>query len=62
MDKNYRQQGIGTALLEELEKRAKQKGCSHVILVTEKERKGAIRFYESVGFKKGKHQGFKKKL
>ena len=62
VDKNYRHQGIGTALIEELEKRVKQKGCSYVILVTEKERKGAISFYESVGFKKGKHQGFKKKI
>ena len=62
VDENYRQQGIGSALIEELEERAKKQGCTHIILVTEKERKGAIRFYETAGYKKGQHQGFKKSL
>ena len=62
VDKDYRQQGVGSALMEEMEDYAAKRDCTHILLVTERERKGAIKFYESCGFQKGTHQGFKKKI
>jgi len=62
VDSAYRKKGIGKALLAELEKRAKAKGCTQMILVTETERKDACRFYESAGFHPTANKGYKKKL
>lgn len=61
VDKDYRQRGIGSALLKELERRAAGQ-CSQIILVTEAKRMDACKFYESAGYTGGTHQGFKKKL
>ena len=58
---NLRKNGIGQALYIELEKRAVLAGCRQIILVTEKERKDACGFYESLGFAK-QSTGYKKKL
>ena len=60
VDGECRKKGTGTALLAELEKRARTKNCVQAILVTETERKDACAFYESLGFNRG--VGFKKKL
>ncbi|HJD23807.1 MAG TPA: GNAT family N-acetyltransferase [Firmicutes bacterium] len=57
-----RRQGVGRALLGELERRAVEAGCSQMLLVTESDREEAHRFYESMGFGKGTHSGFKKTL
>ena len=62
VDNTYRKKGIGKALFAELEKRAKAKGCTQIILVTETERKDACGFYESVGFHATTNKGYKKKL
>ena len=62
VDNDYRQKGIGRALFAELEMRAKASGCTQIILVTEVDRKDACVFYESMGFHKTAHRGFKKKL
>ena len=62
VDKDCRQQGIGTALINKMEEYAKERGCSNIVFVTETERTGAIKFYESVGFTADTHQGFKKSL
>ena len=61
VDKGYRNQGVGKALVSELESRVKGK-CAQVILVTEAERDEALAFYESIGYNPDTHRGFKKKL
>ena len=53
--------GVGSALLSELEKRARERHCTQMILVTEIERQDACGFYESFGFQKN-NKGYKKKL
>jgi len=62
VDEDYRQRGIGTALINKMEDYAKERKCSNILLITETERAGAIEFYKSVGFKADTHQGFKKSL
>jgi predicted N-acetyltransferase YhbS len=62
VDKNYRNKGVGKALISELEKMATKRDCSQVILVTERNRVDAVKFYESVGYSSETHIGFKKKL
>ena len=62
IDKKYRNRGIGTELIAEMEKRASQRNCTQIILVTESDRVDACKFYESVGYKPETHRGFKKKL
>jgi ribosomal protein S18 acetylase RimI-like enzyme len=62
VDKNYRNKGVGQALISELEKIAILRGCSQIIFVTERDRFDAIKFYESAGFSSQTHIGFKKKL
>ena len=61
VDKEYRNRGIGRALISELEIRAAKK-CNQIILITETNRIDACSFYESVGYKPEIHKGFKKKL
>ena len=61
VDKEYRHQSIGTQLLTELEIKAKDRNCTQMILVTEKDRKDACAFYEKFGFSQNT-TGYKKKL
>jgi len=61
VDNQYRNSGVGKALISELERRAAEK-CTQIILVTETNRIDACKFYESVGYKPDTHKGFKKKL
>jgi len=61
VDEAYRNKGVGTVLISELERRAADK-CTHIILVTETNRIGACKFYETVGYNPNTHKGFKKKL
>lgn len=61
VEKGGRRKGIGRALLSELEKMARDMGCTQMILVTEIERRDACQFYESFGFQKN-NKGYKKKL
>jgi ribosomal protein S18 acetylase RimI-like enzyme len=46
----YRQQGIGAALMSELECRLKAKGCIRCYLLVTKENENAMRFYEHSGW------------
>ena len=62
VDKNYRNRGVGKALVSELEKIAAHRDCSQVILVTERKRVDAVKFYESAGYSSQTHVGFKKNL
>ncbi|WP_195270433.1 GNAT family N-acetyltransferase [Eubacterium sp. 1001713B170207_170306_E7] len=61
VDKGSRENGVGKALLQELEKQAKERQCTQIILVTEKNRKAACCFYEANGFQIN-NTGYKKKL
>ncbi len=61
-DKNYRKRGIAKSLLTELEIRAKNKDCSQIQFITDKNRYDAVSFYTSMGFNPETHIGFKKSL
>lgn len=56
-----RGQGIGTALVQDAEARARQAGCSLLQLNTNASRSDARRFYEAHGFVPS-HVGFKKAI
>lgn len=47
---SYRKQGIGSALMDELELRMKQKGCIRTYLLVTRDNLDAIRFYENFGW------------
>lgn len=48
----YRLRGIGDALMEELERRLKQKGCIRYYLMVTSDNQEAIRFYEKRGWER----------
>lgn len=50
VDDSYRKKGIGTMLMNELEKRMKQKGCIRSYLLVTHDNVDAIRFYETKGW------------
>ena len=52
VDLNYRKMGIGAVLMDELERRMKQKGCIRSYLLVTRENLEAIRFYENTGWEK----------
>jgi ribosomal protein S18 acetylase RimI-like enzyme len=62
VDKQYRKKGIGKALMQELEKYAKERNCTQILFITEANRKEAILFYESLGYDSNTHAGFKKSI
>jgi len=62
VDNRYRNNGVGKALISELEKKASQKDCTQIIFVTETHRIDACKFYESAGYNPNTHKGYKKKL
>jgi N-acetylglutamate synthase len=50
VDKAYRERGIATNLVNELEKRLRAKGCVRYYLLVTKENQEAIEFYENLGW------------
>ena len=62
VDNDLRRDGIGSALMQELEKNAIENGCCQIIFVTESNRTEAHRFYESFGYESESYKGFKKRL
>lgn len=62
VDKNQRRSGIGSDLIQELEKQAIANNCCQIIFVTETDRSDAQRFYKSLGYKSEPYKGFKKKI
>jgi GNAT superfamily N-acetyltransferase len=60
--RDSRRQGVATALMRTLEERASECRCSTILFVTESERTGAHRFYESLGYSSDRYKGFKKRL
>ncbi len=61
VDARLRSQGIGGALLDEMERRASELGCYRIQLTSNLRRPDAHRFYEAHGYA-GSHRGFKKSL
>ncbi len=59
--RNHRGQGLGQQLFDWAINRARQRGCQLVQLTSDKQRPGAIRFYQNLGFV-ASHEGFKLKL
>jgi len=47
---DFRRQGIGQALLSEVEKRLRAKGCIKCLLVVVEDNKNAMHFYEECGW------------
>lgn len=58
---NFRGQGVGTEFINWAIRRAQQRQCSIVQLTSDKQRPGALRFYEALGFV-ASHEGFKLKI
>src|SRR5690606_21875315 len=61
VDPDYQRQGIGRLLMKTIEDFGQQNECKYIILVSEMERHGSHRFYESLGYTSDQ-QGFKKRL
>jgi len=55
-----RRQGMGLQLVNYLEHCARERNCYYIMLVSLAKRKKAHAFYESMGYKRGVVQGFKK--
>lgn len=53
---------VGRKLMEEIERIARERGCSYTMLVSSGYRKEAHKFYESVGYAIDAVEGFKKFL
>jgi ribosomal protein S18 acetylase RimI-like enzyme len=47
---SFRKHGVGTALMDELERRMKQKGCIRTYLLVTRDNLDAVRFYENYGW------------
>ena len=62
VDTDLRKQGVGAALMNELERIGKEQGCTQIMFITETDRREAIAFYESLGYNAYSHTGFKKSL
>ncbi len=62
VDAAHRRAGVGTALLHETERFARERNCSYILLLTDTDREGAQRFYASLGYKTEPYKGFKKAL
>jgi len=50
VEESQRKQGLGQALMAELETRLRQKGCLRCYLLVTKDNEAAIRFYEASGW------------
>lgn len=61
MASTLRGQGIGKLIFAEAIRRAKERGCKLAQLTTNKIRKDALAFYQSLGFE-ATHEGLKIKI
>jgi ribosomal protein S18 acetylase RimI-like enzyme len=52
VDPSYRQNGIGALLMDELERRLRDRGCIRYYLLVTQDNEAAIRFYESRGWQR----------
>ncbi|TLS52834.1 GNAT family N-acetyltransferase [Paenibacillus antri] len=61
VDPEYQRKGFGKLLMKSIEKFGQRNECKYIILVSEMEREGSHRFYESLGYTTDQ-QGFKKRI
>jgi ribosomal protein S18 acetylase RimI-like enzyme len=52
VDTNYREHGIGSLLMDEVERRLREKGCIKTYLLVTRENESAMRFYEKRGWQR----------
>jgi ribosomal protein S18 acetylase RimI-like enzyme len=52
VDPSHRQNGIGALLMDELERRLRQRGCIRYYLLVTQDNEAAIRFYEARGWQR----------
>lgn len=57
-----RRKGVGHMLMAKLEEIAHERGCWYIILVSGEQRKEAHVFYESLGYREEKVEGYRKHL
>ncbi len=62
VDKNYRNKGIGKALMAKIHSFAKESNCTQIQFITEVEREATILFYESLIYNSKTHVGFKRSI
>ena len=62
VDSDRRGKGVGRRLVEGLEAEAKGRGCTQILVQTEKSRPDAVAFYNALGYDPTPMQGYKKKL
>lgn len=62
VDKNQRRSGLGSALMQELEKCAISHDCCQIIFITEADRNETIKFYSSLGYDFEPYKGFKRRI
>ena len=62
VDEAHRRSGVGVALIQHIEGYAKNNNCSYIMLVTDIDRVGSQKFYESLGYKTKEYCAFKKQL
>ncbi len=60
--KELRRQGIGRALMKEIESVAKERGCRYIVLVSSMKREGATGFYRGLGYDTDPYRAFKRYL
>lgn len=59
--REFRGRGVGSKFINWSVQRAQQRNCSIVQLTSDKQRPGALKFYEGLGFE-ASHEGFKLKV
>ncbi|AWV33142.1 GNAT family N-acetyltransferase [Paenibacillus sp. FSL H7-0716] len=57
-----RRQGVGKKLMNAIEQAARERDCYYIILVSGEQRKEAHVFYESLGYRDEKVEGYRKHL
>lgn len=62
VDCAFRRCGIGRALMDGIERRARELDCSYLMLMTDAERVDACLFYAALGYQAAPYRGFKKRL
>ena len=59
---SHRRTGVGRALMQAIEERARARDCSYIMLQTDHDRPEAHAFYASLGYASEPYRSFKKSL
>lgn len=62
VDSGCRRRGVGQAFMQYIEKYAKERNCSYIMLITDSDRVGSQDFYRSLGYNSDEYKAFKKHL